>query len=119
MVNVNYIFQLTNKITTMGAFGRLLVQTLGGNLDHYNGNISSRNKAPKDLVSKGDCRYAPCGHCERKRTKQLPSWAVSLVYKASNDDRWYCLSCSTYSDISPCSCNSCKDCKRRKRIKPL
>lgn len=76
----------------MGAFGKLLIKTLGGNLEVYDGNSSTTR----------NYRIARCCHC-LEITRQRDNIGISKY-----GGEWLCLHCGTFADILQCNCGNCK-----------
>jgi len=75
----------------MGAFGRLLIQSLGGDLDAYEG----RTKPTKPT------RIAECNHCEQI-SNQSKDYSIT-----QGKSFWLCLNCYTYAHVGKCPCGHC------------
>lgn len=75
----------------MGAFGRLLIQHLGGDIDTYEGRTPSTDKTKVDK----------CCHCEQITNQRKE-------YSMKGGSNWLCLNCGTYAHVSKCPCGRCE-----------
>ncbi len=76
----------------MGAFGRLLISKLGGNINTYNG-INQTDDREK--------RIDNCSHCLQVTNQ------INKFNPFNNSYMWVCLNCNTYPKAGPCRCGNC------------